>query len=242
MPPVVLPTGAGAGDNITLLLDVDEPTSVVPAAPLSDEARGRGFAFVVGDVGPVDEGAEVQESRGGLGSFEAVTHVLSLFVLGLDLEPEGVLSTIELAQVPDGATVGVKVGSQSPVILLVGIVDEGVSVGGLGVEELGEPRGQGGEGSPITVARGGVDGAGEFFGVGSSQGADDSSGVSRTFADIGGDVVVTLRVGDDEVGDAVVVPDVAIGGFVRYRSLGVQLGLESVDGGSIEAPVQVGTS
>jgi hypothetical protein len=27
----------------------------------------------------------VEESRGGLGSFEAVTHVLPLFVLGLDL-------------------------------------------------------------------------------------------------------------------------------------------------------------
>ena len=63
---------------------------------------------------------------------------------------------------------------------------------------------------------------------------DDSSGVARTLADIGGDVVVTVLVGDDEVSDAVVVPDVAIGGFVRYRSLGIQLGLESVDGGSIE--------
>ena len=94
MPPVVLSTGAGAGDNITLLLDVDKPTSVVLAAPLSNEARGRGFAIVVDDVGSVDEGAVVEESRGGLGSFEAMTYVLSLLVLGLDLELEGVLSSI----------------------------------------------------------------------------------------------------------------------------------------------------
>ena len=39
---------------------------------------------------------------------------------------------------------------------------------------------------------GGVDGAGELFGVGSSQRSDDSSGVARALADIGGDVVATL--------------------------------------------------
>ena len=127
-----------------------------------------------------------------------------------------------------------EVGSQSPVVLLVGIVDEGVGMGGLAVEELGEPGRQGREGPPIAVTRRGVDGAGEFLGIRSSQGADDSGGVPRAFADVGGDVVAALRVGDDEVGDAVVVPDLAIGGFVRYRSLGIKLGLESVDGGSIE--------
>ena len=81
---------------------------------------------------------------------------------------------------------------------------------------------------------GGIDGAGELFGVGSPQRSDDSSGVPRTLADIGGDVVATLWVVDDEVGDAVVVPDVAIGGFIRYRSLSIEFGLESVDGCSIE--------
>ena len=81
---------------------------------------------------------------------------------------------------------------------------------------------------------GGIDGAGELLRIGSSQRSDDSSGVSRTFADVGGDVVAALGVGDDKVSDAVVIWDVAIGGFVRYRSLGIELGLESVDGSSIE--------
>ena len=154
----------------------------------------------------------MEESRGGLGSFEAMAYVLSLLVLGLDLKLEGVLSSVELLQVPDGVAVGVEVGGQSPVVLVVGIFDEGVGMGGLAVEKLGEPGGQGREGSPIAVTRGGVYGAGELFGVGSSQCSDDSSGIPRTLADIGGDVVATLRVSDDEVGDAVVVPDVAIGG------------------------------
>ena len=176
----------------------------------------------------------MEESRGGLGSFEAVAYVFSLLVLGLDLEFEGVLPSVELLQVPDGVAVGVEVGGQSPVVLLVNIFDEGVGMGRLAVEKLSEPGGESREGSPITVTRGGVDGAGEFLGVGSSQRSNDSSGVPRTLADIGGDVVATLRVGDDEVGDAVIVPDVAIGGFVRYRSLGIDFGLESVDGCSIE--------
>ena len=137
-------------------------------------------------------------------------------------------------QVLDGVVVGVEVGSQSPVVLLVSVVDEGVGVRGLAVEEFSEPGGQGGEGSPIAVTGGGVNGAGELFGVGPSQRSDDSSGVPRTLADIGGDVVATLWVGDDEVGDAVVVPDEAIGGFIRYRSLSIEFGLESVDGCSIE--------
>jgi hypothetical protein len=234
MPPVVLLTGAGAGDSITLLLDVDEPTSVVLAMPLSNEARGGSITFVVDDVGPADEGAIVEESRGGLGSFETVAYILSLFILGLDLELEGVLSSIELLQVSDSFAVGVEVGGQSSVILLVSVFDESVGVGGLAVEKFSEPGGQGREGSPITVTRGGIDGAGELLGVGSSQRPDDPSGVPRTLADVGGDVVVALQVSDDEVGDAVVVPDVAIGGFVRYRSLGIKFGLESVDGCSIE--------
>ena len=234
MPPVVLLTGAGAGDNITLLLDINKPTLVVLAMLLSNEAGRRGFTLVVGNVGPTDKGAEVEESRGGLGSFEAVLHVLSLFVLSLDLELEGVLSSIELLQISDGVAVSVEVSSQSPVVLLISVVDEGVGVGGLTVEELSELGGQSREGPSIAVAGGGVDGTREFLCVGSPQRSNDSSGVSRTLADVGGDVVATLQVGDDEVGDAVVVPDVAIGGFVWYCSLGIDFGLESVDSCSIE--------
>jgi hypothetical protein len=176
----------------------------------------------------------VEKSRGGLGSFEVVSHVLPLLILGLDLELEGVLSSIELLQVSDGVAVSVEVGSQSPVVLLVGVVDEGVGMGGLTVEELSEPGGQSGEGPSIAVTGGGVDGTGEFLCVRPPQRSNDSSGVSRALANVGGGVVATLRVGDDEVGDAVVVPDVAIGGFVWYRSLGIEFGLESVDGCSIE--------
>ena len=96
MPPAVLLAGAGAGDNITLLLDVDEPTSVVlGVTPLSNEVGGRELAVVIGDVGAVNKGSEVEETRGGLGSLESVSHVLPLFVLGLDLEPEGILSPVE---------------------------------------------------------------------------------------------------------------------------------------------------
>jgi hypothetical protein len=72
---------------------------------------------------------------------------------------------------------------------------------------------------------GGVDGAGEFLRVGSSQRSDDSSGVPRALVDVRGDVVAALWVGDDKVGDVVVVWDEAIGGFIWYRSLGIDLGL-----------------
>ena len=83
----------------------------------------------------------MEESRGGLGSFEAVAYVLSLFVFGLDLESEGVLSPVELLQVADGIAVGVEVGGQSPVVLLVGVFDESVGVRGLAVEKFSEPGG-----------------------------------------------------------------------------------------------------
>jgi hypothetical protein len=142
MPPVVLLTGAGAGDNITLPLDINEPTLVVLGAPpLLNEVGGRVVAIVVGEVGPVDKGSEVEESRGGLGSLEMVSHVLSLFVLDLDLEPKGILLPIELLQISDSVVIGMEVGSQSPVVLLVGIVDEGVGVGRLAVEEFDKPWG-----------------------------------------------------------------------------------------------------
>jgi hypothetical protein len=84
------------------------------------------------------------------------------------------------------------------------------------------------------VLGGGIDGAGELLCVGSSQRSDDSGGVPGALANIGGDVVVALWVVDDEVGDAVVVVDEAIGGFIWYRSLGVKLCLDLVDSGGIE--------
>jgi hypothetical protein len=94
------------------------------------------------------------------------------------------------------------------------------------------------------VTGGGIDGAGELLGVGSSQHPNDSSGVPRASANVGGDVVAALWVSDDEVGDAVVVRNEAIGGFVWYRSLGVDFGLESVNGCGIEVRLvgEVGTA
>ena len=80
----------------------------------------------------------------------------------------------------------------------------------------------------------GVDRAGELSGIGPSQGPDDSCGVSRAFVDVGGDVGTVGSVVDDKVGDAVVVGDKPIGGFVQYCSLGIEFGLQSVDCHSIE--------
>ena len=103
--------GAGAGNNITFPLDIDKLTSVaLGAPPLSNEVGGV-VVIVVTEAGPINEGSEVEESGRGLGSLEAVSHVLSLFVFGLDLEPEGVLSVIELPQVSDGVAIGVEVAS-----------------------------------------------------------------------------------------------------------------------------------
>ena len=68
-------------------------------------------------------------------------HVFSLLVFGLDPEFEGILLAIELLQVPDGVAVGVKVGGQSPVFLLIGVVDEGVGMRRLAVEEFDKPWG-----------------------------------------------------------------------------------------------------
>ena len=99
------------------------------------------MAFIICKVEAVDEGSEVEESRGGLGSFETVSYVLTLFVLGLDSELEGVLLAIELLQVSDGIAVGMEVGGQSPVVLLIGVVDEGVGMRRLTVEEFDKPWG-----------------------------------------------------------------------------------------------------
>jgi hypothetical protein len=84
------------------------------------------------------------------------------------------------------------------------------------------------------VAGSGIDGAGELLRIGSSERSDDSGGVPGAFADVGGDVVAALWVVDDEVRDAIVVRDEAIGGFVWYRPLAVEFGLESVDGCGVQ--------
>jgi hypothetical protein len=144
MPPAVLLAGAGAGDNITLYLDVDEPTLVVFAALSLSNKVGRGIVIIIAIKvwdGSVDEGPEMKESRGGLGSLEVVSHVLLLLILSLDSKSEDFLLLIELPQVPNSVMVGVKVGGQPPVVLLVGVINESVSMGRLTVEEFDEPRG-----------------------------------------------------------------------------------------------------
>ena len=86
----------------------------------------------------------------------------------------------------------------------------------------------------VAVAGGGVDGAGVLDVVGSSQGSNDSGGVARTFADVGGKMGLVLGVVDDEVGDAVVVVDESIRGVVRYCPLIVKLLLDLVNCFGIE--------
>ena len=86
----------------------------------------------------------------------------------------------------------------------------------------------------VAVTGGGVDGAGVLNVVGSSQGSNDSGGVARTFADVGGKMGLVLGVVDDEVGDAVVVVDKPIRGFIRYCPLSVELLLDLVNCFGIE--------
>ena len=139
MPPVVLLTGAGAGDDITLSLD-REPTSVMLA---EGRTREDGEAVVVVIPNVAGEGSEVHESRGGLGAFELVLDISLLVGHGLDLKPEGVLLVIELMELAGGMGIGVDVSGKSPVVLLVGVEDEGVGVVRFGVEEFDKPWGKG---------------------------------------------------------------------------------------------------
>ena len=139
MPPVVLLTGAGASDDITLSLDV-EPTSVL-FAEVGGGEDGEAVVVVVPNV--AGEGSEVHESRGGLGAFKSVLDIPLLVRHGLDLESEGVLLAVELMELSGGVGIGMDVGSESPVVLLVHIEDEGVSVVRFGVEEFDKPWGKG---------------------------------------------------------------------------------------------------
>ena len=139
MPPVVLLTGAGAGGNITLPLDA-EPTSVMLAEVGSWE-DGEAVVVVIPDV--AGEGSEVHESRGGLGAFKSVLDIPLLVGHGLDLESEGVLLAVELMELSGGVSIGVDVGSKSPVVLLVCVEDESVGVVRFGVEEFDKPWGKG---------------------------------------------------------------------------------------------------
>ena len=86
----------------------------------------------------------------------------------------------------------------------------------------------------VAMAGGGIDGAGVFDMVGSSQGSDDGGGVTRALVDIGSEMGLVLGVVDDEVGDAVVVVDESIRGVVRYCPLIVKLLLDLVNCFGIE--------
>ena len=81
----------------------------------------------------------------------------------------------------------------------------------------------------IAVVGGGVDGAGEFDVIGPSQGSDDSGGVARAFADVGGEMGLMFGVIDDKVEDAVVIVDQHVGGFIQYCPLSVELLLDLVN-------------
>ena len=86
----------------------------------------------------------------------------------------------------------------------------------------------------VAVAGGGIDGAGVLDVVGSSQGSDDGGGVARALADVGSKVGLVFGIVDDEVGDAVVVVDESIGGFIRYCPLSIKLLLDLVNCFGIE--------
>ena len=139
MPPVVLSTGAGAGGDITLLLDA-EPTSVM-LAEVGGRKDGEAVIVVVPNV--AGKGSEVHESRGGLGAFESVLDIPLLVGHGLDLESEGVLLAVELMELSGGVGIGMDVSSKSPVVLFVCVEDKGVGVVRLGVEEFDKPWGKG---------------------------------------------------------------------------------------------------
>ena len=96
----------------------------------------------------------------------------------------------------------------------------------------------------VAVAGGGVDGAGVLNMVGPSESSDDGRGVTRAFANVGGEVRLVFVVIDDEVGDAVVVVDESIRGFILHCPLSVKLLLDLVNCFGIEVGLveEVGTA
>ena len=58
-------------------------------------------------------------------------------------EFDGILLLVEVVELFGGISVGIEVGSKAPVILFVCIVDEGISVRRLGMEEFNKPWGKG---------------------------------------------------------------------------------------------------
>jgi hypothetical protein len=97
-------------------------------------------ALLEGGVGVfVDKGAEVVEARGGLGTFQVVTDIPLFLEDGLEGGSNAVLLPVELSELLPSVAIVVEVGGQSSVGLLVGSLDEGVGMGGLGAKELDEP-------------------------------------------------------------------------------------------------------
>ena len=68
----------------------------------------------------------------------------------------------------------------------------------------------------------------------SSQGPDNGGGVSGAFADIGGEMGLMFVIINDEIGDAVVVMDKPVGGFIQYCPLSIELFLDLVNCFGIE--------
>ena len=102
---------------------------------------GETIIVVVPDI--AGKGSEVHESRGGLGAFKSVLDIPLLVGHGLDLKSKGVLLAVELVELSGGVGIGMDVSSKSPVVLLVRVEDESVSVVRFGVEEFDKPWGKG---------------------------------------------------------------------------------------------------